>query len=168
MINSKYGLDTNFGHVPVKLQSWWWRDLVKVCKEGGGEGWFLEQVGWNLGNGDKVRFWEDVWVGNSTLKTLYPRLYSLSLNQGQKVEEVGACDDLEWRWTLNWRRSRFEWESDLEYELGNHISRVRVRKDVEDTLLWRSSADGVFSVRAAYECLSKPERIPKKEVYTLL
>jgi len=168
VLNSKYGLDASFGHVPVKLQSWWWRDLVNVCKEGGGEGWFLEQVGWNLGSGDKVRFWEDVWVGNSTLKTLYPRLYSLSLNQGQKVEEVGVWDDLEWRWTLNWRRSRFEWESDLEYELGNLISGVRVRKDVEDTLLWKSSKDGMFSVSAAYECLSKPERVPKKEVYTLL
>jgi len=95
------------------LQSWWWRDLVKVCKEGVGEGWFLEQVGCNLGSGDKVRFWEDVWVGNSNLKTLYPRLYSLSLNQGQKVEEVGVWDELAWRWTLNWRRSRFEWESVL-------------------------------------------------------
>jgi len=21
-------------------QSWWWRDILKVCREGGGEGWF--------------------------------------------------------------------------------------------------------------------------------
>ena len=58
MLNSKYGLDISIGHIPVQLQSWWWRDLLKVCKEGGGERWFQEQVGWNLGSGDKVRFWE--------------------------------------------------------------------------------------------------------------
>ena len=81
-----------------------------MCSEGGGEGWFQEQVGWKVGRGDKVRFWEDVWAGNSNLKTLYPRLFSLSLNQGQKVEEVGVWDDLVWRWSLTWRRSRFEWE----------------------------------------------------------
>jgi len=34
----------------------------------------------NLGSGDKARFWEDVWVGTANLKTLYPRLFSLSLN----------------------------------------------------------------------------------------
>ena len=61
-----------------------------------------------IGSGDKVRFWEDVWVGNLNLKTLFLRLFSLSLNQGQKVEEVGVWVDLEWRWTLTWRRNKFE------------------------------------------------------------
>ena len=108
VLDSKYGLDPSSFHISVKYQSWWWRDLLKVCTEEGGDGWFQEQVGWKIGSGDKVRFWEVVWVGNSNLKTLFPGLYSLSLNQGQKVEEVGVWDDLEWRWTLTWRRSRFE------------------------------------------------------------
>ena len=99
-MDSKYGLDPGIVHVPVKSQSWWWRDLLKVCREGGGVGWFQEQVGWNLGSGDKARFREDVWVGTANLKTLYPRLFSLSLNQGQKVEEVGEWDNLVWRWTF--------------------------------------------------------------------
>jgi len=93
----------------TKLQSWWWRDLLKVCKEGGGDGWFQEEVGWKLGSGDKVRFWEDVWVGNSNLKSMFPRLYSLSLNQGQKVEVVGVWEESTWKWTLRWRHGRFEW-----------------------------------------------------------
>jgi len=63
-------LDTS--QTSVKLQSCWWRDLLKVCKEGGGDEWFQEEVRWKLESGDKARFWEDVWVGNSTLKTLFP------------------------------------------------------------------------------------------------
>jgi len=74
----------------VKFQTWWWKDLSKVCREGGGVGWFQEELVWKLGGGDKARFWEDVWDGNTNLKTSFPRLYSLSLNQGQKVEEVGT------------------------------------------------------------------------------
>ena len=81
----------------MKLQSWWWRDLLKFCREGGGDGWFLNEIGWKLGRGDKVKFWEDVWVGNSNLKTMFPRLFSLSLNQGHKVEEVGEWEDSVWR-----------------------------------------------------------------------
>ena len=35
---SKYGAELECSLIPVKYQSWWWRDIVKVCKEGGGEG----------------------------------------------------------------------------------------------------------------------------------
>ena len=60
VLESKYGVELVCPHLPVKYQSWWWRDLVKVCREGGGEGWFQKEVHWKLGRGDKVRFWEDV------------------------------------------------------------------------------------------------------------
>jgi len=168
VLDSKYGMDPSNARVPMKYQSWKWRDLMKVCREGGGDGWFQEQVGWKIGGGDKVRFWEDAWVGNSNLKTLYPRLFSLSLNQGQKVEEVGVWDDLVWRWSLTWRRSIFEWESLLESELVNHISRVSLRKDVEDTQVWKSDEFGRFSVKSTYEFLAKSERGSQKEVFSIL
>ena len=87
----------DISQTPVKFQSWWWRDLLKVCREGGGDGWFQEEIGWKLGGGDKARFWEDVWVGNTNLKTLIPILYSMLLNQGQKVEEVGVWEESVWR-----------------------------------------------------------------------
>jgi len=93
----KYGSELQHSQTPVKLQSWWWRDLLKVCREGGGDGWFLNEIGWKLGRGDKVKFWEDVWVGNSNLKTMFPRLFSLSLNKGHKVEKVGEWEDSVWR-----------------------------------------------------------------------
>jgi len=44
VLESKYGVELACPHVPVKYQSWWWRDLVKVCREGGGEGWFLMEI----------------------------------------------------------------------------------------------------------------------------
>ena len=37
LLVSKYGMVTKCLRTPVKTQSWWWRDLQKVCKEGGGE-----------------------------------------------------------------------------------------------------------------------------------
>ena len=121
MLVSKYGLGSEVSQTPVRLQSWWWRDLSKACGEGGDEGWVQNEVGWKVGCGDKVRFWEDVWTGNSSLKNMFPRLFSLSLNQGHKVEEAGRWDDVIWRWNLRWRRARFEWESLLEAELVIHM-----------------------------------------------
>jgi len=90
---------------------WWWRDLCKACDEGVGEWWFKEALVWKVGYGDNVRFWEDIWVGNINLITLYPGIYSLSLDQGLMVDEVGEWVNSTWQWRLRWRRARFEWES---------------------------------------------------------
>ena len=98
LLISKYGLDQDNQQTPVKLQTWWWKDLQKVCTEGEGAGWFQQQLRWRLGGGEKVKLWEDVWIKNSSLKSLYPRLFSLSLNQGQRVNEVGEWEDSAWQW----------------------------------------------------------------------
>jgi len=71
LLDSKYGLDLDSSHTLVKFQTWWWRDLSKVCREEGGVGWFQEELVWKLGGGDKARFWEDVWVGNTNLKNFF-------------------------------------------------------------------------------------------------
>jgi len=152
----------------LKLQSWWWRDLHKVCTEGIGDGWFQAEMGWILGSGDKVKFWEDVWVGNSNLKSLFPRLYSISCNQGQTVKEVGEWEGSEWRWNLRWRRARFEWESVLETDLVIHIFRANVKRQEQDIRVWGINENGCFSVKTAYASLTKRGDGTHSEVFKLL
>ena len=53
---------------------------------------------WKVGNGVTVRFWKDVWIQSTGLKTRYPRLYSLSRDQGKMVGEVGRWEEDRWRW----------------------------------------------------------------------
>ncbi|XP_068504156.1 uncharacterized protein [Phaseolus vulgaris] len=137
----------------VKYQSWWWRDLVKVCKEGGGEGWFQKEVHWVLGRGDKVRFWEDVWIGDTTLKSLFPRLYSLSANKEQKVEDVGMWEGLDWKWRLGWSRDIFEWESKLEEFFSQHLGGADVKQNKDDVRVWGEENLERYSVNAAYKSL---------------
>ena len=168
LLVSKYGVDLECRQAPIKVQSWWWRDLHKVCTEGEGEGWFNQQVVWKVGSGDKVRFWEDSWAGNISLKTLFPRLYSISLNQGQKVEEVGSWVDSVWEWKHRWRRVRFEWESMLESDLAMHLSRVRLSRDQEDIRVWGFDDLGLFSVNSAYECIAHPTRSSQNDVFSYL
>jgi len=120
----------------VKLQSWWWRDLCKSYGEGEELGWFHGALGWKVGSGDKVRFWEDTWNGSSPLKVVYPRLFSLSLNQGQKVPEVGVWEDDVWHWTFRWIRARFQWESEQKDDLLRSLARVKLSREVTDNQVW--------------------------------
>jgi len=114
ILESKYTVLSGVNHVRSCCQSWWWRDLENICREGYGVGWFQQAVAWNVRSGDSVHFWEDPWINNNNLKELYPRLFSLSLNQGMMVGEAGFWDDYGWHWHLEWRRERFNWESVLE------------------------------------------------------
>jgi len=43
------------------------------------EGWkdnFEDNYIWEVGNGREIRLWEDKWVGNTTLKVKFLRLFS--------------------------------------------------------------------------------------------
>ncbi len=74
ILDSKYGSEVGRSHTRLKWQSWWWRDLSKACGEGEDE-WFQKSVVWKVGDGGNVKFWEDAWVTNNNLKSLYPRLF---------------------------------------------------------------------------------------------
>ena len=162
---SKYGPDLGQTQVQSKYQSWWWRDLVKVCGEGQEEGWFQKAITWRIGAGDKVRFWEDVWAERSNLKTAFPRLYSISLDKGRKVGEVGIWEGEEWRWRLNWRRNRFVWEDQQEEQLIRSLVNTSLNREIQDQKVWNGEE---FSVKNAYECLSNYATSNDKDVFELL
>ena len=139
--------------------------MFKDCGEDKGDDWFSKEIGWKLGCRDKVKFWEDIWTGNSNLKTMYTRLFSLSLNQGQKVEEAGVWTDSVWQWCLRWRRPRFVWEFELEEEMKIHLSSIMLSREQKDVQVWGNDVGKEFSVSSAYDCLTKQGRGSHSEVY---
>jgi len=160
---SKYYTEVDARQARIKYQSWWWRDLVKICGDGVEEGWFQKATVWKVGNGSTVRFWEDVWIQSTCLKTLHPRLYSLSCDQGKLVGEVGSWEEDIWRWCLNWRRDRYGWESSLESDLLTILSTGSLSKEAQDHLLWRGDPKGMFLVKSAYSILTNHQQVSIKE-----
>jgi len=121
-----------------------------------------------VGDGESVRFWEDAWASNTNLKTLFPRLYSLSMGKGKAVGEVGFWVVSGWQWRLNWRRDRFEWELGLEEELMEHIYKGVMNKESKDHIVWGWDITGVFSVKSAYARLVNQTIVPKDGVFSSL
>lgn len=46
-----------------------------------------------LGNGTKLRFWEDIWCGEAPLSETYPTLYTLADAKGAKAAEVWVIQE---------------------------------------------------------------------------
>ena len=53
-----------------------------------------------LGDGQFISFWNDVWCGTDSLKSLFPRLFALSICPAGTV--AGFVD--QGRWVFHWRR----------------------------------------------------------------
>jgi len=71
-----------------KKSYFWWRDLSKICHDGNETNWFDNRIRWKLGNGKRIRLWEDKWIGELPLIQEFPRLKLLSLNADSVVCEV--------------------------------------------------------------------------------
>jgi len=129
------------------------------------EGWFQNATVWKVGVGDKARFWEEAWTYNNNLKSLYPRLYSLSMDQGMTIGEVGSWVDSGWQWRLNWRRARFKWESELEEDMLSILNRGVMNRKINYHLVWEGDSKGVFSVKYAYVLLDCHSNSPADGVF---
>ena len=95
---------------------------------------------WKIGNGKKIKFWEDVWVGTSSLAIQYWKIYTL-VNE-QKCTIADLWDGVNLKCTF--RRcvdSRLfaVWEEI--FQIASTIQFV----DEEDSLVWQFNSNGVYS-----------------------
>ena len=119
-------LKARYGEVEGRLTdgggggSVWWRTLCRV-REGVGEGvggWFDDNVRRIVGEGRDTLFWHDTWVGDTSLKLKFPRLFDLYVNKESTMEEMarlgwevggrGGSGDV-----VCWRGRRKVWRSAL-------------------------------------------------------
>lgn len=44
---------------------------------------------WNIGNGSRVRFWEDNWLGSTSLAIQFWKLYRIVNEKNMSVADIG-------------------------------------------------------------------------------
>nr|GEU90857.1 protein-tyrosine sulfotransferase-like [Tanacetum cinerariifolium] len=106
----------------------------------------LNSFCFKVGCGTRVRFWKDIWIGNSPLHTRYNRLL-YRLDQDKDCLIIDRIVNGQWQW--NWFRSdigtrNMAYLNDLLLE----ISQIDISVD-EETCTWVLSNDGTFSVKSA-------------------
>lgn len=102
-----------------------------------------------VGRGNNTLFWQDLWVGDKTLKTLFPRPYSITTNPSATIESLGIWDGHEWHWLFAWRRSLRPRDIEEKNSLLSLLSNVTLDLSSDDSLVWTPQKSGIFSVKSA-------------------
>jgi len=79
----------------------WWKNLKRIWRLEQWENEIDNNGMWDLSTGKNVRFWEDKWLERVELRKEFSRLYGLSLNKDNTLNQVGEWFEVSWRWKLD-------------------------------------------------------------------
>jgi hypothetical protein len=155
----------------------WWRSVL-VAKYGSDWGgwrsgvisgshgvglWKFICMGWqnfrrffkyDPGEGSKIRFWEDVWCGDRSLKEEFPGLHSIA-----RFKEASIADNMEYssdsiQWNIQFSRLFHDWEVGELAAFYKCLYDYKLQGEGRDKLWWVPSRKGVFEVKSFYRALS--------------
>ncbi|KAK3213081.1 hypothetical protein Dsin_017787 [Dipteronia sinensis] len=106
-----------------------------------------------VGCGDRIRFWEDVWLDDCSLKVAYPRIFALASKKSGTVRDFGSWQKDVWRWNVPLRRSIFDWEVNLWKVFCMALDCVTIIRIIPDVVVWTHRPNGEFSVKSFERCI---------------
>jgi hypothetical protein len=94
--------------------------------------------------GDKIHFWQDIWVGNSPLKIQFPDLYKICDDQEAFVAD---CYDSEEGWEIGFRRALNCRDVEQWQDLLDILKDVNLNALTEDELEWALDKSKNFTIK---------------------
>jgi hypothetical protein len=137
----------------------WWENLKKICLGTGllNEGWLVDNINREVGNGVSTLFWCDPWLDGVSLESKFRRLFELEENKLITVADMKLLG-----WGVNgeawkWRRRLFAWKENLVRKCVDRLSNVILHVEMEDRWVWKLDLSKRYSVKSAYDNLTSIE-----------
>jgi hypothetical protein len=104
---------------------------------------------WKIGNGEKILFWEDNWLGTSSLAIQFWKLYTLVNEKNKTVAELWDGQDL--KCTLRRTASiDIQNQRDEVFQLASTIS----FSHCEDEMILSYTSNGIYSSQTLYKIIN--------------
>ncbi|KAJ9701246.1 hypothetical protein PVL29_006548 [Vitis rotundifolia] len=112
-----------------------------------------------VGDGERIRFWEDLWSGDQPLGVRYLRLLRVVTDKNIPISSIlGSTHPFSWN--FNFRRNLSDSEiEDLE-SLIRSLDRLHLSPSVPDMRSWSLSPTGLFTVKSFFLALSQCSGLP--------
>jgi hypothetical protein len=119
-------------------------------------GWvkFSKFLKFEVGNGTRIQFWDDIWCCAEPLKAMFPDLYRIAC-----VPEATVADHMQVRggavtWEVHFIRMAHDWELESFSSFLDVIYAATIKNSGLDKLVWIPSLVEGFQVRSYYQVLS--------------
>ncbi len=129
-----------------KPESQWWRSVLATRDI------FKCGVCYSVREGGSTDWWNDIWNGHASLRTLFPTIYEQVRSKNRRVKECWGARGWRWRMIL----AGFEPRSQREEE---QITQLRLAVPMgpsggtRDVVEWRWGLAGSFSVNSVFKFL---------------
>ncbi|XP_028102776.1 uncharacterized protein LOC114302016 [Camellia sinensis] len=129
-----------------------WKDISQLSTVNQQLGEFFgEQVQLIVSNGRRIKLWYDPWLGGRGLKDEFTRLFSLSIENEDSLQQISAKIGASGRWQLQFRRPLLAWEEEeLQRLVGMLLFTPRLRDGVEDSCSWLAEKSSQFTVASIW------------------
>ena len=119
---------------------------------------FSQHIRFEVGVGDRVKFWTDQWCGDLPLHLSFPVVYEIAINREASVasslERLGTEARRSWKVLL--LRNPNDWETGVVDEFLHTLGSNLPLYEQRDHMIWKLSKKGDFDVRSFYDKLRCP------------
>ncbi|RVX05281.1 Transposon TX1 uncharacterized 149 kDa protein [Vitis vinifera] len=148
-----------------------WKAIAQVFQE------FSLITRYVVGNGDRIRFWEDLWQGDQHLGIQYPRLFRVVVDKNISISSV-LGPSRPFLWNLNFRRKLSDYEiEDLEGFMRAFFSQILfssiisifwIFSELPSKFVWNSQVP--FKVKSFVWLfqLAKMDWVPPRSIYDMM
>jgi hypothetical protein len=104
---------------------------------------------WKVGDGTKIRFWEDTWFGTSPLAVQFFDLYIVCNEQNKTISQIWDGNTLMLTFRRNFPPALMQKWQELE-----EIVRSTTLSTECDSLIWKYESSGVYSSSSLYAIIN--------------
>jgi hypothetical protein len=116
---------------------------------------FLSMGNFRVHDSKYIRFWEDIWLGKSTLKQQYRSLYNIARKKNATVVDIFSATLL----ILSFRRSLVAENLHSWHNLVLRIANIHLTEP-PGVFRWSLKSDGQFSVSTMYQAILDSNIVP--------
>ena len=122
------------------------------------QGWpsFSRHILYDIGDGSRVKFWQDYWCGETPLAVSYPDLFRFCRNKEASVAKLMKSPNGILFWDVSFFRGLYVRELEALSCFMETIYGSSIRGFGEDKMCWILSKDKGFLVKDYYRILAGP------------
>ncbi|RVX19456.1 LINE-1 retrotransposable element ORF2 protein [Vitis vinifera] len=130
-----------------------WKAIAQVFQD------FSKFTRFMVGDGDRIRFWEDLWWGDQSLGVRFPRLLRVVMDKNIPISSI-LGSTRPFSWNFNFRRNLSDSEIEEVESLMQSLDHIHLSPSVPDKRSWSLSSSGLFTVKSFFLALSQISGLP--------